>query len=261
MKITNEAKRQLYAVLEKLKSKSDLAPEPSAIQKQAIKSLEEDDLSGGGGIIASSRQQQIEKNFTYYLHKKIRLYYKDSADCGVEFSHELKNILATMRTQGAIVDFRYITAKSGKDYYEVPLADNFDEAYQKFEILFRPEDRAGHILPPYNRGKFDKEPLAPDVAVGKLIAYNDGSIRYGEEMIKLPNQQKDLCRLFMHKVSRLVTIDRIRDELIRADRRNTIKYNTIAKYVSKLRKILERYYKTNVIFNQAEEGWYFKPPA
>ncbi len=99
-----------------------------------------------------------------------------------------------------------------------------------------------------------------EISIGKLTSHTDGSIRYDGNFIRMPNQQKDLCRLFMNKPEKLVTIDRIRDELIRADRRKETTFATISKYVSKLRNVLKNYYKTNVLINQQEEGWYFRPP-
>lgn len=102
--------------------------------------------------------------------------------------------------------------------------------------------------------------LKPQLTAGKLTAYSDGTIRYGNEIIKLRNQLKDLCRLFMGNQNRLLTTDDIKNELIRADRRTIIPFLTISKYVSELHNSLKIHFGQDVIFNQKEEGWYFKPP-
>lgn len=104
------------------------------------------------------------------------------------------------------------------------------------------------------------ENLKPEIIVGKLVAYSDGTIRYEKDIIKLRNQLKDLCRQFMKKPDRLITIDDIKDNIIAANKRNTMAYSTIAKYVSELHNSLKIYFDKDIIFNQKEEGWYFKPP-
>lgn len=101
--------------------------------------------------------------------------------------------------------------------------------------------------------------LKVEISVGDLKAFNDGSIRYKGASIEMRNQLKDLCRLFMGRQGRLVTIDDIREELIRADKRKTTSNATISKYVSALRSSLEAHFEKDVIFNQKEEGWFFRP--
>ncbi len=101
--------------------------------------------------------------------------------------------------------------------------------------------------------------LKPEISVGDLEAYSDGTIRYKKEIIKMRNQLKDLCRLFIRNPNRLLTLDDIRDEIISADRRQLVSFTTISKYVSELHNSLKIHFKKDVIFNQKEEGWYFKP--
>ena len=101
--------------------------------------------------------------------------------------------------------------------------------------------------------------LKADITIGKLSAYNDGTIRYGKNILEMRNQLKDLCRLFMRNPNRLLTIDDIKDEIIKADRRTLTSFATIAKYVSELHNLLKIHFGKDVIFNQKEEGWYFKP--
>lgn len=110
-------------------------------------------------------------------------------------------------------------------------------------------------------------PLAPrniadlkvDMSAGDLEAFNDGSIRYKGTHIEMRGQLVALCRLFIGRPNRLVTIDDIREELIRADKRKSIPNKTLAKYVSELRAILISHFKRDVFVNQKEDGWFFKP--
>jgi len=104
-----------------------------------------------------------------------------------------------------------------------------------------------------------RKDLKPETTIGELVAYNDGSIRFSKEEIKMRNQVKDLCRLFMEKPNQLITFDDIKDHIIHSNRRGIISFSTISKYVSELHNLLKVYYKKDVIFNQKEEGWCFKP--
>jgi len=101
--------------------------------------------------------------------------------------------------------------------------------------------------------------LKPQITAGKLAAYSDGTIRYGKNILEMRNQLKDLCRLFMRHPNRLLTIDDIKDEIVKADRRTLTSFATIAKYVSELHNLLKIHFGKDVIFNQKGEGWYFKP--
>ncbi len=103
-----------------------------------------------------------------------------------------------------------------------------------------------------------KEP-EPEITIGKLVAFTDGSISYAGNNLILRNQLKDLCRLFMRRPNRLITIDDVKDNLIAAEKRKTTPNDTISKYVSELRVVLKNCFGNDVIQNQKEEGWYFKP--
>ena len=103
-----------------------------------------------------------------------------------------------------------------------------------------------------------KNPIA-EITIGKLSSYSDGTIKYGNKILKLRNQIKDLSPLFMGNPERLLTIDDIKQELIRASKRPEIPNATISKYVSELHNSLKIHFKKDVIINQKEEGWYFKP--
>lgn len=95
--------------------------------------------------------------------------------------------------------------------------------------------------------------------VNGLAVYSDGSIRYKGEPVEMRSQLKELCRLFIANPNRLVTLDDIREKLIAASKREHTPFSTVAKYVSELRRILEVHFHKDVLLNQKEEGWYFKP--
>jgi len=147
---------------------------------------------------------------------------------------------------------------------EITFPENFNEKYQKFsdmllEILKekQPEDKKQESL------NIEEQPISKDlkadILIGKLGAYNDGTIRFGKEILTMRNQLKDLCRLFMQHPNELVLIDAIKEELIKVDKRGTTPWSTISKYVSELHTSLKVHFKKEIIFNQKEEGWYFKP--
>lgn len=99
--------------------------------------------------------------------------------------------------------------------------------------------------------------LKPDITVGDLSSYSDGTIRYKNAILTLRNQLKDLCRLFMRNPKRLLTPEDIKDNIISADKRKITSNSTISKYVSELRNSLKVHFKKDVIFSQKEEGWHF----
>ena len=101
--------------------------------------------------------------------------------------------------------------------------------------------------------------LKVEISAGDLASFNDGSIRFKGKSIEMRGQLKVLCRLFMDRQGRLVTIDLIKEELIRADKRKVTSNDTISKYVSELRNSLKVHFGKDVIFNQKEEGWFFRP--
>jgi hypothetical protein len=150
------------------------------------------------------------------------------------------------------------------------ITEKFDDFYKeiekKYNAINKTEGTKVEIEPqlkekiPRKDNLLLTKSLKASITIGKLSAYNDGTIRYGKNIIKMRNQIKDLCRLFMEHPNRLLTIDDIKNEIIRADRRTLISFRTIAKYVSELRNSLKIHFGQDVIFNQKEEGWFFKPP-
>lgn len=154
-----------------------------------------------------------------------------------------------------------------------PLPPKISEAVQRNEIITEiralrnqvekltdvknPVERK--VKPPREDNLLLTKELKPQITAGKLAAYSDGTIRYNDKILDLRNQLKDLCRFFMRNPKRLLTIDDIREEIVNADKRKTTPNSTIAKYVSELRNSLKIHFQKEVIFNQKEEGWYFRP--
>lgn len=135
-----------------------------------------------------------------------------------------------------------------------------------FELTDKPLDPFGLIA--MNAGKqkgtrpnkksfLISKDLKPEITVGNLSSYSDGTIRYKDTIIKMRNQLKDLCRLFMQHPKRLLTPEDIKDNIVAADKRKTTSNSTISKYVSELRNSLKVHFKKDVIFSQKEEGWHF----
>ncbi len=98
-----------------------------------------------------------------------------------------------------------------------------------------------------------------EISIGNLCSYSDGTIRYDGKVIEMRVQMKDLCRLFMERKGQLITMDDIKDAIIKADKRDNTSNTTISKYVSELNKLLKEHFKKNVFINQEKEGWRFSP--
>ena len=101
--------------------------------------------------------------------------------------------------------------------------------------------------------------LKPEIEINGLSTYSDGTIRYEGSVIPMRDQLNDLCRMFMSRPNQLVLSDEIRDEIIRAERRERTRFSTIAKYVSELHSLLKECFGKDVIFNHKKEGWRFVP--
>jgi len=146
----------------------------------------------------------------------------------------------------------------------VQFPEDFNERYEEYrdmllDIIKEKEPKEKENLPTNIQKKDTIADVQIELSAGKLGSYADGTIRYGKEILQMRNQLKDLCRLFMSHPSELILIDRIKEELISIDKRKTTQWSTISKYVSELHTSLKIHFKKDVIFNQKEEGWYFKP--
>lgn len=106
-----------------------------------------------------------------------------------------------------------------------------------------------------HRTKLFSGELKTEIEIGKLASYNDGTIRYDGEIIDMRNQTKDLCRLFMENPNRLLTLDDIKEAIIKYEKRKNTKNATISKYACELRSLLKIHFKRNVLVNQPNEGW------
>ena len=108
-------------------------------------------------------------------------------------------------------------------------------------------------------GNLLTQDIRPEIEIGDLATYSDGTIRFKESVIPMRDQLNDLCRMFMSRPNQLVLSDEIRDEIIRANRRSMPRFSTIAKYVSELHSLLKPCFGKDVIFNHKKEGWRFVP--
>ena len=136
-----------------------------------------------------------------------------------------------------------------------------------FKIYF-PEDfkvKAGQYLhkltgnDSVKKGLTNTDPVVPEIEIGKLISYSDGTISYNGALLDIRGQLKVLCRIFMENVGNLVLEDYIKQEMVNSDKRGRISNRTISKYVSELHIILREPYGKDVIFNEKKEGWRFDP--
>lgn len=98
-----------------------------------------------------------------------------------------------------------------------------------------------------------------EMEVDGLAVYTDGNIRFKGETLEMRGQLKELLREFVLHPQRLINIDDIKDKIINADRREGTSADTIAKYVSELRRVLRPYFKKDVFPNDKKTGWRFSP--
>lgn len=149
----------------------------------------------------------------------------------------------------------------------VQFPDDFSERYEEYRdmLLDIIKEKEPEITTEKAINENEKPIIQPvakdlksDILIGKLGAFNDGTIRYGGEILDMRNQIKDLCRYFMERPNRLITYDDIKQNIINADKRLDTPNSTIAKYVSELRKLLKIHFRKDVLPSQNEEGWYFK---
>ncbi len=177
---------------------------------------------------------------------------------------EIVDILKGLSENGGCFSYSHRGSENYliKNINHTQLAETYKKTeliYDKFAKVYR--ERTGNIKkvkPPRQDNLLFTKELISQITAGDLVAYSDGTIRYKDIILDLRNQLKDLCRLFMRNPKRLLTIDDIREEIINADKREATPNSTIAKYVSELRNSLQIHFKKDVIFNQKEEGWYFK---
>ena len=99
--------------------------------------------------------------------------------------------------------------------------------------------------------------IAEPIIVGPLAYTEDGRITYRGENIKMRPQIKTLCILFMQHHKDLTDYSIIKDNLIVADKRHKVDWETIQKYVSELHKLLKKEFKKKVIFLVPKEGYIF----
>ena len=101
--------------------------------------------------------------------------------------------------------------------------------------------------------------IIPRLTIGKLIGYEDGSVRFNSKSLDLRPQIKDLCWLFMKRHNQLVNATDIKDEIVKAAKRKATSDDTISKYVSELHNELQIHFGKPVITNEPKGGWIFNP--
>jgi hypothetical protein len=168
-------------------------------------------------------------------------------------------ILDKMEKRGAIK----IYEKEFKKHLS-NIIDESKENFIKIEILQPQFDKFyGWIKNKYSSPissseNMNSEGANIEIPAGRLSLWRDGTIRYRNKIIPLRKQLKSLCMLFIKNPNMLITYDKIKDEIIKADRRSAIHFKTIAKYVSELRRSLKVHFGKNVIICNSGEGWHFK---
>ncbi len=140
------------------------------------------------------------------------------------------------------------------ELYRILLPSKFDFIYKDLNLRYKTDGKKSYD----ESVELYRGEKTPEISVGKLVSYNDGTFTYDNQDIEIRAQLKDLLRLFMKKENELLTKEDIVTAIIDSKKRKTISPKTIAKYVHEVRKVLRNFYGKDVIFSHQKEGWIFK---
>ena len=135
-----------------------------------------------------------------------------------------------------------IEVKDKKDFL-ILNKKRFDEIYIKYQKLIEKQQL--------------EDILVKELVIGSLVYNVDGGIYFRNKLIKMRPQIHNLCVLFMKNHKKLVDYSTIKDELIDAKKRSLTDFKTITKYVNELHKLLRKYFKKDVLFNQEKNAYIF----
>jgi DNA-binding response OmpR family regulator len=209
----------------------------------------------------SSFVTQIRNALNLSGNSDIAIYYDELINAGMERS-DIEALLTRFSKEGLIekystgytaseprpVMYATFTTEKSPEYSKLVYRLSINK--EKFNQLHGGGKKGYAAPPPTFAGE-----LKPEIVVGDLRAYNDGSIRFKEEVIPLRNQLKDLLRLLMDNQAQYITTDDIKDAIIASNKRKGTSDGTITKYMSELRAKLKPYFPDNIILNQSGEGW------
>lgn len=168
-----------------------------------------------------------------------------------------------MRTQYSIVSIQIVYCFSIREIpIETPLCLLIYEMKtlrQEIAELHNNDAKGRRRIAEHTSCNLIVQQLKPEMEINGLATYSDGTIRFKGSVIAMRDQLNDLCRIFMSRPNQLVLSDEIREEIIRAERRERTRFSTIAKYVSELHGLLKECFGKDVIFNHKKEGWRFVP--
>jgi len=150
--MTYEVLKTIICVLEKIKYKADLTPQPTEEEikekrkrkEKLEKNLREiKEKMGKNRDIATQAlgltglslllNQINALKFELLEGKKVFLNKEDIVRCGINFEDDLKNLLKKIKKEhGIIIDFREVIGDKPK-YYEIALPKDFDKRYEKIK--------------------------------------------------------------------------------------------------------------------------------
>lgn len=92
----------------------------------------------------------------------------------------------------------------------------------------------------------------------KLAVFSDDTIRYDGKIITMRRQLRIICTLLLTPPGQIVTACEISDATASARNKSGIPHETVAKYISELRSLLDNYFHRNVISAVRAGEWHLK---
>jgi hypothetical protein len=230
-----EILKTILCLLEKIKYKADLTPQPTEEEikekkkrkeelEKKLKEIKErveknrDIATQALGVITLpllSNQINTLK-FELLEGKKIFLTQEDITRCGINFEDDFKNLLKKIKKDyGIIIDFREVIGDKQK-YYEIALPKDFDKRYAK--ILQKLRKLLSKVAPKESEKKEKEKGKEKKSLRDMPISYDAEScvIKIGELEVKLPpgRYESDFCKImFKYEPNKPISWDVIWEEI------------------------------------------------
>jgi hypothetical protein len=223
-----EILKTILCLLEKIKYKADLTPQPTEeeikekkkrkekLEKdlKELKEVEKDVITQALGLVTRYLllNQINTLKFELLEGKKVFLTQEDIAKCKINFEDDFKNLLKKIKKEyGIIIDCREVIGDKQK-YYEIALPKDFDKRYAK--ILQKLRKLLSKVAPKESEKKEKEKKSLRDMP----ISYDAEScvIKIGELEVKLPpgRYESDFCKImFKYEPNKPISWDVIWDEI------------------------------------------------
>src|SRR3989338_3856700 len=129
----NESKKILFAVLDIIRRKCDLTPQPTQLEIATREEMQKN-LKEEATLMVSSNTFLRMFPFLYPKLKLIKLYENDAKAIGLNFKEELASVLGVLKEKHFLEDYilQNRTPNAKNPYYEIVLPDDFDKLHDQF---------------------------------------------------------------------------------------------------------------------------------